>query len=679
MKHKKYRVLVMVVAGVLGIAGIFWGGRQEVLAEETMVNIDGQNIQTDGGVNISQEKIYGIGSISKVYVTTAVMQLVEEEKINPDALVTEYIPDFAMADERYKEITVRMLMNHTSGIMGTSTTNMMLYEDNDMSAHDELLTYLAGQRLKADPGTYAAYCNDGFTLLEIIVEKVSGMSYTDYLAQYIAGKIGAENTGTPVNSFQIKKAVPVYKLGNIPYDYDYCMNLGSGGVSATASEVAEFGSTFFEGNDTLLTENFKDEMASSWTEDPYMDMNGLGWDYVESLQYEEAGVRVWGKGGDIANQHSHLVVAPDEEISVAVLSSGGSSMYNAMMAYSLLNVVLKERGIEVEEAEAQSVETVWEVAGEYAKYEGYYSTSSEVWNISFPDMKYMHLEKISYNSTVSEDYMLTSDGRFVRMESDLSEWADEGYPERIMRQDYNQVILTFTEEENGKVFIKADELIIINGFGNYVNQTYVAQNLEENSISEELQTVWETRSNRELGLYNHKYSSTAYDMPIGNCILIEEVPGYLFISSGGVGRLLKITGNDTAESFSNIPSSASRDLCDLRVEEVALENGDCYEVIRLSTGEQYRFLDRLPAFTNEVSKISLCSEEAGWYHIDDDVAGTMITFTKPEESAVYVYNKYGEMVYSTHMQDWTGGVPLPKDGYIVFLGEDGGKIEIVFV
>ena len=81
-------------------------------------------------------------------------------------------PEFKGPKERYKEITVRMLMNHTSGIMGSSTTNGMLYEDNDTRYHDELLQSLAEQRLKADPGAYAAYCNDGFGLLEIIVENV---------------------------------------------------------------------------------------------------------------------------------------------------------------------------------------------------------------------------------------------------------------------------------------------------------------------------------------------------------------------------------------------------------------------------------------------------------------------------------------------------------------------------
>ena len=61
------------------------------------------------------EYIYCVGSVSKVYSTAAVMQLVDEGKVELDAPVTEYIPEFRMADPRYKDITVRMLMDHTSG------------------------------------------------------------------------------------------------------------------------------------------------------------------------------------------------------------------------------------------------------------------------------------------------------------------------------------------------------------------------------------------------------------------------------------------------------------------------------------------------------------------------------------------------------------------------------------
>ena len=100
--------------------------------------------QAGGNGNADTERVYCIGSVSKVYVTTAVMQLADKGLVDIDAPVTDYIPDFKMADPRYTRITVRMLMNHTSGIMGTQFGNMELYNDNSMATNDEFIAAFAG-------------------------------------------------------------------------------------------------------------------------------------------------------------------------------------------------------------------------------------------------------------------------------------------------------------------------------------------------------------------------------------------------------------------------------------------------------------------------------------------------------------------------------------------------------
>lgn len=131
--------------------------------------------------------LYGIGSSSKIYTTVAVMQLAEDGKLSLDAPVTRYLKDFKMADSRYKDITVRMLLNHSSGLMGSTLDSALLFDDSDPSSTDLLLERLASQRLKADPGAYSVYCNDGFTLAELVVEAVSGMDFMDYVDRYILG------------------------------------------------------------------------------------------------------------------------------------------------------------------------------------------------------------------------------------------------------------------------------------------------------------------------------------------------------------------------------------------------------------------------------------------------------------------------------------------------------------
>ena len=114
--------------------------------------------------------LYGIGSVSKMYVTAAVMQLAEQGKIDLDAPVTKYLPEFKMADERYKDITVRMLLNHSSGLMSASH-NMLLFADDDRSATENLLETLSTQRLAADPGAYSVYCNILFVIYNLEMQR----------------------------------------------------------------------------------------------------------------------------------------------------------------------------------------------------------------------------------------------------------------------------------------------------------------------------------------------------------------------------------------------------------------------------------------------------------------------------------------------------------------------------
>ncbi len=76
---------------------------------------------------VTTDSIYCVASISKMFTTAAVLQLVEEKKIDLDAPVVTYVPDFTMADERYKDITVRMLLNHSSGLLGGDLSNAAVW------------------------------------------------------------------------------------------------------------------------------------------------------------------------------------------------------------------------------------------------------------------------------------------------------------------------------------------------------------------------------------------------------------------------------------------------------------------------------------------------------------------------------------------------------------------------
>lgn len=655
------RITKSILASLLAV-GMMGGS----LAADSVGSGDAQD--TVPAAAASDERIYGVASVSKVYVTAAVMQLVDRGLVELDEPVTTYIPDFTMADGRYTDITVRMLMDHTSGIMGTSMRNEFLYDDN----YDDqfLLENLAAQRLIHEPGEYAAYCNDGFDLLEIIVENVTGMDYTEYVVENIAAPVGATHTGSPLTLLENDLNAPVTFPGNVPYDYEYGMCIGAGGIMATASDVANFGSAFFTGNDILLSQESQEAMATRWNDegenaDIYEDANGLGWDYVESLAYEQEGVTVLGKGGDLINQHSFLLVAPDQEVSVAVLSTGGSSTYNELAAQAILDVVLEEQGIVLDHEADHTYEFADEIPEEYLGYEGFYVFGSyygpSYAYISFDDQM-MHVQHFDFGAERTDDYRFLTDGSFISVD-------ESGVPS----VDYYAGRF---EERDGHVYIAVESTTQVTGLGTSTYYQYAAERIDPNPVSEEASASWQGICGREMVLCNERYSSAYYDNPFGCVYMMDELTGYVYLLATGYGRPLQIADETHAVSFTTMPCSLNRDLTDVELTSQTLSDGTSVAMLALTTGFNCRFVDELPVFDNSVTEIALHDDDAQWFVIGDDMAGTTITADYPENSVIYVYNKYHEVVYSTHMQGASGIIPLPSEGYIMFAGLDGESIEI---
>lgn len=600
-----------------------------------------------------QERVYALASVSKVYVTTAIMQLKDQGKIDIDAPVTDYIPEFTMADERYKDITVRMLMNHTSGIMGSTVRNEFLLGDNDKSKYDYLLENLKTQTLKAEPGAYAAYCNDGFTLLEIIVERVSGMDFTSYIEENIAAPLNLTQTGTALNADELGTLVNIYSNG-LNYDFEYSMALGTGGMYATASDVANFGASFWTGNDILLSQESKDEMGTMWNEDAYenyMDTCGLGWDYVEQIQYERAGVHVVGKGGDLQTMHSFLAIAPDNDISVCVLLSGGSSTLASLMCQNLMDIALEEQGIVVDPIEMPDVQTVDAIPEEFGQYEGYYTMYGTLANVAIDDVLTITVYTAN-GRTTEKKYMYTEDGNFVEVDNNGN-----------IKPNIN--LIDF-REENGKVYITQNAYEDYSDLGTTLDRSYLAEKLEENTLSPEVQAAWDSYDGMGAALFADAYSSGHYDIPFVQISLMEEVPGYVMAYMSSGARLLKIEDETHAVHFATMPSSSNRDLLDLTI------NPD--GTIDTTMGQSFIPFQEIPELNT--TEIELNSDQAQWYRIGDDIAYDVITVDRPENSNIYVYNKFLEIVYTTHYTGAGEEINLPEDGFIVFLGETGDSMTI---
>ena len=170
------------------------------------IMVDGElwcadTLGTSEGKPATNDHTFNVGSISKVLCTVAVMQQVEQGKMDLDEPVCTYLPELWMPDERYKKITLRHCLNHSSALPGTQWkhfyTPEMQPEDID-TYYREVYHYLAHSWLKDEPGAYSVYCNDGFTLAEMAVAAVTGQPFAQYCEENITRPLGAHSTRTAI-------------------------------------------------------------------------------------------------------------------------------------------------------------------------------------------------------------------------------------------------------------------------------------------------------------------------------------------------------------------------------------------------------------------------------------------------------------------------------------------------
>lgn len=147
----------------------------------------------DTKVPITTSTLFHMASISKPFVATAVMQLVEQGKIDLDEKVTTYLPYLKLDDDRYKEITIQQMLSHISGMPDVED-----YEWNepqyDEGALERYVRTLTDQKMRFDPGTKHAYSNMAFECLGDVIAKVSGLSFADYEKQYILNPAGMDTS-----------------------------------------------------------------------------------------------------------------------------------------------------------------------------------------------------------------------------------------------------------------------------------------------------------------------------------------------------------------------------------------------------------------------------------------------------------------------------------------------------
>lgn len=624
---------------------------QYAVSEEDNIILSGSSGYSDRDKSIKADNnsMYGVGSISKLYTATAVMQLVEKGLVDLDMPVTTYIPDFKMKDEEYKKITVRMLLNHTAGIQGTTQRNVIVREINDTNGYDQFLKDLSEQGLKAHPGENPSYSNDGFTLAQLLVERVSGKDFTTYIRENISKPLGLKSTKTPRDEFnriKMAKAYDWYLQKEEPLEN--FMDIGMGGVYSTSEEVCKFVNAITHEDKNILSKKSIEAMAHKeclkgvWPTDA--DDNfiafGLGWDSVNLFPFSKYGLKAFCKVGVTFDYVSFVVTIPEYNLTVTSMASGDNAEYVQIVAISSMLDVLKSKGIIKELPKTKLNFERSQYMPKYLKdFSGVYMSRDGYYNVDIKDDGTLEYtidgnNKVTLYHTYS-GYFQSEDGlRGIR----------------------------FVKEKNGETYMEEKTYIHGDGLYEFANCGYNAQKIENNPLSDEVKKAWDKRSNKNYLVVSENYVSQFYQYtPM--LFINDEMNGYI----NGYGKIIDENNSKAALKLTGV---ASTDIYDYEFVEK-----DGVEYINTG-GIVYMSQDGVKELKRDMNNITISKDgNTKWFTVPEELNGKKISVRLPKKSNLIIMKPDGKTKENFYFYNAKQAV-LETGDYIAAVGEADADIKI---
>ena len=287
------------------------------------------NIRT--GQPAKDDSLFQIGSISKVWTATLVMQLVDEGLVDLDAPVVTYLPDFRVRDEEVsRTVTVRHLLTHTSGIDG----DLFLDTGRGDDAVEKYVAAMADLGQNHPIGKTMSYCNSGYILLGRLVEVLREQTWDAALKERLLAPLGLVSAGTlPEEALLYGAATGHLRPPGAPEpvvtpQWGIYRSCGPAGlIHMTAADQLAFARLHLAGGVTadgtrLLSEESAKAMLEAQVEvpDPWTLGShwGLGW-----ILMEWDGQPAYGHDGATLGQNGFLRVLPGSDLAVSLLCNGG--------------------------------------------------------------------------------------------------------------------------------------------------------------------------------------------------------------------------------------------------------------------------------------------------------------------------------------------------------------------
>ena len=305
-----------------------WSGGQEILAAHGVLN-------SATGVAVTTDSLFQVGSITKIWTATMIMQLIDEGLLSLDTTVSEALPGARLGvSDISGQVSVRHLLTHTSGIDGDIFT--------DTGRGDECVKRYVGLLAEAPsvfaPGAAYSYCNSGYVLLGRIIEVLDGQSWDESLRERLTGPLSITQTVTlPEEAILHRAAVGHHRCGTPVHVWGLPRSVGPAGlITASAGDLLTFARLHLDGGVTaegkrLLGEASVSAMQSAYAAIPEFSAPGsaigLGWRLSRW-----ADRIIIGHDGDTVGQSAYLRIDPEAGVAACLLTNAAESeaLYRAV-------------------------------------------------------------------------------------------------------------------------------------------------------------------------------------------------------------------------------------------------------------------------------------------------------------------------------------------------------------
>lgn len=303
------------------------------------------------------ETNYRLGSVTKQFTAMGALILINQGKLSYDTKLTEVIPEFP---EYGKDITIKDLLTHRSGLQ---PYNKLYPEESEKQLVDKdvLNLLIAQDSLLFPSNSRFRYSNSGYAVLAMIIERVSGKSFKEFMDKEIFEKTGMANSTIYLKDLPIKNRAYGYKFNDTIYENKdqntWSAIQGDGGIYSSVSDYVHWDNSLYD--ETLIKTELRKDAFSNWDENGKNDKDGYGFGWGIDIKNDK---KYLIHSGSTTGFRSYSLRVPSEKITVVIYTNttdfGGlkrkalslASYFSdgkiPFPAYVLLEKDIEENGIE---------------------------------------------------------------------------------------------------------------------------------------------------------------------------------------------------------------------------------------------------------------------------------------------------------------------------------------------